>query len=637
MEIMTNALVKRISKQAAPPPRLKVSQWADQYRQLSRESSAEAGKWSTDRAPYQRDIMDAVCDPSVEIVVVMSSAQVGKTEIINNIVGYYIHQDPSPMLVVQPTEKLAESWSTDRLAPMLRDSEVFHNLVKDPRSRDSGNKILYKRFTGGHITMAGSNSPSSLASRPVRLVLCDEVDRYPASAGSEGDPVNLAKKRATTFWNRKIVLTSTPTIKDLSRIEAAYLQSDQRRYYVPCTSCGEYQTLKWGQIKWKKSTCEDSATKKSKDQPETAYYVCEVNGCILRDTDKAAMLSAGEWRAENEFSNIAGFHLNELYSPWVSWERIVAEFLKAKLMPETLKTWINTTLGETWEEQGESVDENSLLSRKENWGDLAPSGVVIVTAGVDVQDDRLEIEIVGFGKGQESWSLDYRVIHGDPAREDVWNDLDNILEQTIKHESGINLRIACTCVDSGGHRTQSVYAYCKKRQLRRVFAIKGSGVPAKPIISRPTMSNRMRVKLFSVGTDTAKEMIYSRLKITEPGAGYCHFPARYDEQYFKQLTAEKVVTRYHKGFPVRKWEKPAGRRNEALDCRVYALAALHIINPDLELLAKKMKIEGSNDKQHQQQNDYNQRKARSWEVTRGISHQGSRGGTGGRSSFIKNW
>jgi len=574
--------------------------------------------------------MDAVNDPNVEIVVVMSSAQVGKTEIINNIVGYYIHQDPAPMLVVQPTEKLGESWSTDRLAPMLRDTEVLSNLVKDPRSRDSGNKILYKRFPGGHITIAGSNSPSSLASRPVRIVLCDEVDRYPASAGSEGDPVNLAKKRATTFWNRKIVLTSTPTIKDLSRIEAAYLQSDQRRYYVACPSCGEYQTLKWGQIRWNKEDKENKENKKDKtDKPETAHYVCEANGCVLVDTDKRAMLENGEWRAENSNPNnhnMVGFHLNELYSPWVSWSRIVAEFLKAKLLPETLKTWVNTTLGETWEEQGETIDEGSLLARKENWGNVLPAGVVIVTAGVDVQNDRLEVEIVGFGVGQESWSLDYKIIHGDPAREEVWKDLDAILERPIKHASGINMRIACTCIDSGGHHTQEVYAYCKKRQLRRIFAVKGSSVTGKPIASRPTIANRMRVKLFAVGTDTAKEMIYSRLRITEPGAGYCHFPANRDEQYFKQLTAEKLVTRYHKGFPVRKWEKPSGSRNEALDCRVYALAALHILNPDLEQLHTKlqnnknnaentenMKNINNNDIREQRNHDYSPR-LNNWQV-----------------------
>lgn len=577
-QIIWSQITKKIAKLVAPPPKLSVSQWADNYRKLSSESSAEPGSWHTSKTPYQREIMDAVNDPKIEMIVVMSSAQVGKTEVINNIVGYHIHQDPAPMLIVQPTEKLAESWSTDRLTPMLRDSEVFKNLVKEPKSRDSGNKILYKRFPGGHITMAGSNSPSSLASRPVRIVLCDEVDRYPASSGSEGDPVNLAKKRATTFWNRKIILTSTPTIKYFSRIELAYLQSDQRRYYVPCKLCGEYQTLKWPQVRW------------PKDKPEEAHYVCEVNGCILHDNDKMLMLQRGKWisEAKGESNNIAGFHISEIYSPWVTWARMTAEFLKAKMMPETLKTWVNTSLGETWEEGGDKVDETSLLSRKENWGNVVPNGVVIITAGVDVQNDRLEVEIVGWGVKEESWSLDYRVIYGDPARSEIWDDLDNILEQNIKHQSGINLRIASVCVDSGGHHTQAVYAYCKKRQLRRIFAIKGSSIAGKALVSRPSIANRMRVKLFSIGTDTAKEMIYSRLKITELGPGYCHFPINYDAEYFKQLTAEKIVTYYNKGFPTRKWEKPAGKRNEALDCRVYALAALYILNPNLELLANKM-------------------------------------------------
>ena len=591
--------------------------------------------------------MDAVNDPDSEMIVIMSSAQVGKTEIINNIVGYYIHQDPAPMLLVQPTEKLAESWSIDRLSPMLRDSKIFENLVKDPRSRDSGNKILYKRFPGGHITMAGSNSPSSLASRPVRIVLCDEVDRYPLSAGSEGDPVNLAKKRATTFWNRKIILTSTPTIKDISRIEAAYLQSDQRRYYIPCPSCGEYQTLKWGQIHWEKDKNTDENKDRARninklenkykfdnketaiDKPETAHYVCVVNGCVIYDNEKSAMLSLGKWRAENKVAataKIVGFHLNELYSPWVSWSQIVTEFLKAKLLPETLKTWVNTTLGETWEERGESIAEDSLLARCENWGDTAPNEVVFVTAGVDVQNDRLEVEIVGFGAGQESWSLDYRVIHGDPARAEVWNDLDYILEKPIKHQSGVTLRIACVCVDSGGHHTGEVYTYCKKRQLRRVFAIKGAATRGRPIVSRPSTSNRMRVKLFLIGTDTAKEMIYSRFKITKPGPGYCHFPSHYDEQYFKQLTAEQVVTRYHKGYPVRVWEKPAGRRNEALDCRVYAIAALHIINPDLELLHEKMICNADTSTDVKQDQDNQAKMIKPWQIRQKR-----------QSSFVKNW
>jgi phage terminase large subunit GpA-like protein len=308
---------------------------------------------------------------------------------------------------------------------------------------------------------------------------------------------------------------------------------------------------------------------------------------------------------------------------------MAAEFLKAKLLPETLKTWINTSLGESWEENGDSVAEGSLLARRENWGELCPNGVLVITAGVDVQDDRLELEIVGWGLKEESWSLDYKVIYGDPAREEIWQDLDAILEKPIKHAYGINMRIATVCVDSGGHHTGSVYSYCKKRQLRRIFAVKGSSISGKALVNRPSIANKMRVKLFSIGTDTAKEMIYSRLKIETIGSGYCHFPANRDDEYFKQLTAEKLVTRYHKGYPVRKWEKPAGRRNEALDCRVYALAALGILAPDLETLSNQMEKNYKMSKSEQEEQQQNS--VRSWKIN---SFYNSKPRTSG---FVRNW
>lgn len=526
-----------------------------------------------------------MCDATVEAVVIMSSAQIGKTEIINNIIGYHVHLDPAPILLLQPTLEMAESWSKDRFAPMLRDTKVLHGLVKDPRSRDSGNTLLHKRFPGGHITMAGANSPASLASRPIRLVLCDEVDRYPVSAGTEGDPVNLAKKRSTTFWNRKLVLTSTPTIKGASRIESAFEQSDQRRFYVPCPHCGEMQTLKWMQVRWQS---DDSKPEEDKHDPATAHYVCEHNGCIIHDSEKAAMLKGGSWVAEAPFRGIAGFHINELYSPWVTFAQMVTEFLRAKKLPETLKTWVNTSLGETWEEAGESIEADSLLNRKESWGMDAPEDVVLVTAGVDVQGDRLEIEVKGWGVGEESWSLDYRVFYGDPAQETVWHDLDQYLLKPIKSKTGLYLTIACTCVDSGGHHTQAVYQFCAARAIRGVFAIKGINQPSKPLIGRPSKNNRYGLRLYPLGVDTAKEVIYSRLKITEPGAGYYHFPQDRDREYFLQLTAEKQVTRFTKGMPKREWIKTRSR-NEALDCNVYALAAMKLLNPDLESLAASMR------------------------------------------------
>jgi phage terminase large subunit GpA-like protein len=547
-------------------------------------------------------MMDAVNDAAVETVVIMSSAQVGKTEILNNIIGYHVHLDPSPILLLQPTLEMAEAWSKDRLAPMLRDTDTLRGLVKDPRSRDSGNTLLYKRFPGGHITMAGANSPASLASRPIRIVLGDEVDRYPVSAGTEGDPVSLAKKRTTTFWNRKLILTSTPTIKGASRIEAAFEQSDQRRFQVPCPHCGEFQVLKWMQVKWESS--EETGHK-----PETAHYVCEVNGCIIANTERFPMLKAGVWVAEKPFNGIAGFHINELYSPWVTFEQIVTDFLRAKVLPETLKTWVNTSLGEPWEESGEMVEADMLLQRKESWGDEAPEPVVLVTAGVDVQGDRLEVEVKGWGIGEECWSLDYRVLYGDPAQETVWRELDAYLQKPIRSKLGVQLNIACVCVDSGGHHTQMVYEYCSKRAVRGVFAIKGVSQAAKPLIGRPSKNNRYKLRLYPVGSDTAKEVIYSRLRIMEPGAGYFHFPMERDREYFLQLTAEKQVLRFVKGVSKREWIKTRSR-NEVLDCTVYALAAFKLLNADLAALTVGLetapRAEAETTTQEQQQNTNNQ-------------------------------
>ena len=518
-------------------------------------------------------MMDALNEPGVSEVVFMTSAQVGKTEILNNILAYFIHQDPSPILFIQPTLDMAESWSKDRFAPMIRDTEALKQLIRDPRSRDSGNTLLHKKFPGGHITMAGANSPSSLASRPIRIVLLDEEDRYPASAGTEGDPGSLAQKRTTTFWNRLLVSASTPTIEGESRIDARYKQSDQRKYYVPCPECKEYQIFAWGNLKFDKT------------DPTTAHYICEHCGSVLTESDKLWMLAHGKWQADAEFNGVAGFHISELYSPWVKWSEMVASFLKAKRLPETLQTWINTSLGETWKEKTDGIDFSSLLNRKENWGRIAPKNVLVITCGVDVQDDRIEAEIIGWGVDEESWSLQYHVFHGNPSEAKIWNDLDNLLGQQITHESGGNLQIACTCIDSGGHHTQAVYEYCKEREINRVFAVKGANQIGKPLVSKFSRNNKLRVKLFMIGTDTAKQLIYSRLKIHKPSAGYCHFPSNYPEEYFKQLTSERIQTKFINGHPQRVWIKQNGKRNEALDCRVYGLAALHILNPNLDMFA----------------------------------------------------
>lgn len=561
------------------PPKLTISQWADLYRYLSPEASAEPGKYLTSRAEYQRGIMDAFSAPEVERIVVMSSAQVGKTEILNNIVGYFIDQDPSTILNLQPTLEMAQTWSKDRLAPMVRDNECLAKKVRSSKSKDSDNTILHKLFPGGHITMVGANSPAGLASRPIRIVLCDEVDRYPLSAGAEGDPVNLAIKRTTTYWNKKIGLFSTPTIKGISRIEKAFLESDQRYYFVPCPHCGVYQRLRWGQVKY------------SKDNIKEAFYECEHCGGHLSDSDRYRAIAKGHWEAQTEFKGVAGFHLNELYSPWRKISDIVKDFLEAKDKPDTLKTWVNTSLGETWEEAGEALDPDSLEARTEDYKKI-PKGGVVLTAGVDTQDDRLEVEITAWGKGEESWLVDYLRLYGDPDQPEVWQQLDDVLASDYPHESGARLNISATCIDTGGHKTQSVYEYGRTRYTQKVYLIKGVGGENIPIVGAQSKakigkSKTKTVKLFPVGVDQAKGTIYGRLKISSFGSGYMHFPRKCDRAYFDSLTAEKLVTKFVKGYPKRTWEKIRAR-NEALDCRVYSYAALKILNPNFERIGERL-------------------------------------------------
>ena len=566
-------IIAECVKVVKPPKKLTVSQWADEYRQLSSEASAESGKWRTSRAEYQRGLMEAFSDPDIHTVVWMSSAQVGKTEVLLNIIGYFIDQDPSPMLLLQPTLDMAQAFSKDRVAPMVRDTKVLTHKVRDSKAKDSGNTILHKTFPGGHITMAGANSPSSLASRPVRVVLCDEVDRYPASAGTEGDPVNLAFKRTTTFWNKKRMLTSTPTIKDVSRIEAAYEESDKRKFFIPCPDCGKSQVLKWVNVSW-----EDNNT-------NTAKYFCEHCGSGWDDSTRWRAVSKGKWIAENKANGVAGFWLNEIYSPWVKLSDMATAFTEAKKSQHTLKTFINTSLGETWEDdQGEQIEDNVLMANREDY-EVLPNEVVVLTCGVDTQDDRLEGEVKAWGDGNESWGVMPFRIEGKPSQKQVWDDLDNIINSTYKRADGVQLRVSCTCIDSGGHFTDEVYKYCKKRAIKRVFAIKGSSIAGKPIVSRPTTSNKLKVKLFTVGTDTAKELIFSRLQLEEFGEGFMHFNKSFDEEYFKMLTSEKIVTTFRKGRPVRIW-KPTRPRNEALDYTVYNLAALAILNPNYKKFKK---------------------------------------------------
>lgn len=583
-----------------PPPELLVSEWADRFARLPREASPEPGPWSTDRAPYQREMMDVVNDPNVETVVYQIASQCGKTAVELNIVGYFIHQDPSPILFVMPSEQLAENFSKERLATMIRDTPALTGLFGAAKTRESGNTLLNKQFPGGFIALAGSNAPRGLASRPVRVLVMDEEDGFPASAGTEGDPVTLAEARTTNFWNRKRIYSSTPTKKGASRIEKHYAQSDQRVYEVPCPQCGTFQTLEWESLRWPSPN-----TGAAKHEPNRCYYVC-VQGCEILEADKPDMLRMGRWRALNPGGGdgrTAGFQLSCLYSPWKTWPETIGDWLKVYKRPNERKAFVNTRLGRTYEVVGETVAGGSLMDRRQLYPARVPDGVLVLTAGVDVQADRLEMEVVGWGVDEESWSVDYLIIRGNPAEQEVWDTLDVALQAKYPNAVGTRLRISSAFVDSGFH-TKMVYKFCGRRQARRVFACKGqagAGVPLTKPRAQKRTHRGPRADLRIVGIDAAKEALYSNLKIDKIGPGYCHFPAAwtnaqgvaedlplYGQEYFSQLTAEKLVTEMRDMTPVRKWEKKQ-ERNEALDCRVYAMAALDDLNVQWQLLAENMK------------------------------------------------
>lgn len=564
-----------------PPPKLSLSQWAELNGRLSRETSAQTGRFRAFR--YQIGMMDAVTDPSVTDITVMKSSRVGFTKVLDHIIGYYLHQDPSPILVVQPREEDAEDYSKTEIAPMLRDTPALKELAGDPKAKVSGGTILKKSFlNGSSLSLIGANSPGGFRRITARIVLFDEVDGYPAGgAGSEGDQLRLGKKRAETFWNRKIVAGSTPTIKGLSRIERKFAESDQRYFYVPCPQCKEKQVLEWGGkdtahgIKWRKDD-------KGRGLPETAFYSCKANGCVIEEVDKPAMVAGGEWIATQPFKGHAGFHIWTAYSlfPNASWANLVEEWLEVKSNPLERQTFYNTTIGQPYEDRGDNpLAEDRLQARCEVFEADVSDAVAVLTAGIDVQDDRFEIEVVGWGKNEESWSVDHHVIEGDPELPEIWNQLDAYLKRVWRRGDGRGFAVAAACMDSGGHHTQKVYEFAKARLGRKIWAIKGEsarGGERSPVwpSKRPTPRNKAAFRPIILGVNAAKDTIRARLHLEKPGAGYMHFPVDRDINYFAQLTAEHLVVKTERGKRFRVWQLSPGRANEALDCRVYAYAAL---------------------------------------------------------------
>ena len=553
---------------------MNISEWADKYRILSQKASAEPGKWRTSRTPYLKEIMDCLSPYSgIEKVVFMKGAQIGGTEVGNNFLGYIVHLSPGPVMLVMPTVDGAKRTSKTRIDPMFEAIPELKGVISDRRSKDASNTTLMKEFQGGVLVLTGANSAIGLRSMPVRYIFLDEIDAYKGDVEGEGDPVNLAIKRTSTFNRRKIFMVSTPTIQGVSRIEYEYEQSDQRHYMVPCPYCNKRQSLKWKQIHFEN------------DDPATATYVCEHCGAIIEEHLKTWMLENGIWEKSNPKSNVAGFHLSSLYSPvgWFSWADAVKQFLDAKNKDNLLKVWVNTVLGETWLEKGEAPEWQILFDKREDYQqEIVPSGGLFLTAGADVQKDRIECEVVAWGRNKESWSVGYFIINGDTAREEVWNELSEFSKRYFEHSSGVMLPISRFAIDSG-FATQQVYNWVRKQPINFAMAIKGTdsgvtplGLPTRVDLNINGKRLRRGAKVWSVGTSILKSELYQFLRLTQNEdesypAGYCHFP-KYDSEYFKQLTAEQLVTKMVRGYQKREWQKTR-ERNEALDCRVYARAA----------------------------------------------------------------
>lgn len=595
-----------------PPEDLTVSEWAEQYRVLSRESSAESGPWNNDRTPYLVDVMDAFTDSRVRRITFVSSAQCGKSECILNMIGYIIDQDPGSTMYIQPNIDDAKKFSKLRIAPMIRDSVRLRRKVSDVKGRDSSNTTLQKAFPGGMLTMVGSNSPAALASTPVRYILGDERDRWALSAGTEGDPWKLAEARTTTYYNAKLVDVSTCTVKGASPIAEAYEQGTQERWKHQCPHCGEWHEIEFDSIKFDFDTVK--AGRKTDYVIKSINWCCPGCGCLSDEDTMRGQPT--KWVPDNPAALAKGhrsFWLNGFASPWQPWRKIIYAFLEARKDPRKLQVVYNTMFGKLWEERGDLEDEDTFLARREDYGTRddgtpieLPEGVLVLTCGVDTQDDRLEYEVVGWGHYNESWGIKKGIIMGDPNDDLTWTKLDDVLAHVYRFENGRGLTVSWTCVDSGGHKTQSVYRHCRERMGRRVFAIKGHGGDGVPFTRPPSKVDIIvngraigKTWLYTLGVDAGKaDILKGALRVMEPGPKYCHFPSRpeagYDLAYFTGLLSEKEVIKTERGRTRLTWEKlPGHERNEALDCRNYALAALRIIDPDMDAMERRLKGSGS--------------------------------------------
>ena len=595
-------LMKAISKGLAgmqPPENLTVTEWAECKRYLSTEASAEPGLWRTSRTPYLRAIMDAFTDPKIRHIVFVAASQVGKTEVINNIIGYIIDQNPGSILFVHPTTIDAREFSKLRIAPMIRDSPAVRRRISAPKSRDSGNTLLQKTYPGGILTLCGSNEAHALASKPIRYVFGDERDRWAQSAGTEGDPWELAMARQTTFYNAKAVEVSTPTIRGSSNIAKSFAKGTMERWKSQCPHCGEFHEIQWKDIRYE---AEETVVNHERTYTvHDVFWICPGCGCV---SEEAVMKKQpAKWVADNPaaYANgVRSFWLNAFVSPWASWESICLKYQNALGDTGKMQVVYNTCFGQLWEDRGDTQDPDTLLGRREVYEAELPEGVLVLTAGVDTQDDRMEYEIVGHGHFGETWGIEKGIIMGRPDDPATWDSLDMmVFDRVLRFKDGLGLKVSMSFVDEGGHFTEWVRQFCRNRVGKKVFCIKGFPGADRPFTSPPKkqkiiIKNRYlgTVWQYQLGVDSGKQIIMDNLKVQAPGPKYCHFPLRddYGAMYFHGLLSEHLVPEGK----VRQrwvWTKIQGHeRNEPLDCRNYALAAFKVLPVDLDAVDRRLKV-----------------------------------------------
>ena len=590
-------LIARVKRQFfAPPPRIDTADWADKYRHIAK--GPERGPWRNARTPYLIEPMRcASSHMPYERVVLWFATQLGKSEVLYNAVMQRIHTDPQDIMMVQPTLQDAQDHSVQRFLPTIIQTPVMHGRVAIRKSRDESTSWRSRSIQGGFtVFFGGANSASSLASKPLGFAVADEVDKWPADVDNEGPPLGLLEERMSNFSRRKLIIASTCNIKGQSTIEREYLASDQRKYHVPCPHCNELQILQWGSkedwgLKWLK-------TDSGKARPETAVYICRHCGAAIQEHQKDGMLSHGIWIPDAPGAGLgkrAGFWLNKLYSPlgWKSWASLVEEWEAAMEAKRTgnsapLKKFTNSSLAETWEEVGTGADSRALASRAEDYElGIVPRGGLMLTMGVDTQPDRLEARIYAYGRGEESWLVDRHIIYGNPNLDEntegsPWTRLTEIRRTPLMHSSGAQMLIEATCIDTGGHNTHAVYSYCRAHAHANVLAVKGASTYGRPVIGKPSMidvtwrgkTQPKSLKLWSVGTDTAKHLLYGRMRITQTGPGYVHVPkSLVTTDEFEQMTAARLMPVVIQGKSFMRWITPAGKREEGGDCMIYSYAA----------------------------------------------------------------